>query len=295
VIKIKIIAPGQNDQFIMDRVTRNFIYEENRDENFTLTTSDDFDYLIVCNRARTGNFPKERIIGMIMEPSWSPNWDRCLDAYAGTIFVHDNSLFHFKDCEVIERPSLMFTEFYNSSETADYLLSTNFEKTKKVNIIVSGMNHHYALYQERQAFIKNVIDSNLPIEIFGRYWAPDGKWLKGPFEKKLEVLKDYEFSIGIENSCEKNYISEKFFDPFMTNTVPVYYGCPNVTKVYDKDSFIELDIFNPNNYIPLLEDLLYKRSNKDYLNKVIAMKKRYLRENNLYTEIIKLIKSKGNI
>jgi Glycosyltransferase family 10 (fucosyltransferase). len=292
MIKIKFIAQNQNDKFVMNRMARNFIFEENNDKDFKLTDANNFDYLIVCSKAPPTGFPRDRVIGVVMEPSWSPNWDRNLASYAGTVFVHDNSLFNFKEAKIIERPSLMFTEFYNSPENVDYFLNAHFEKTKKVNIIVSGMNNlsYNNTYPQRLDFVKTVLASKLPIEIFGRLWIPNGEWLKGPFERKLDVLQPYEFSIGIENSCEKNYISEKFFDPYMTNTVPVYYGCPNIAEIYDKDSFIALDINDSNKYIPLLEDLLYKRSILNYLEKVIEMKKRYLRKHNLYTVITSYIK-----
>ena len=297
MIKIKFISKGQDDQFIADRVTRNFIFEENDDKNFKITTLNDFDYLVVCGKASPTGFPKDRVMGIIMEPSWTPNWDRQMASYAGTIFVHDNSLFKFRNDEttrIIERPSLMFTEFYNSPETVDYFLNTDFKKTKKVNIIVSGMNNrsYGNTYNQRITFVETVIKQKLPIEIYGRLWQPNGEWIKGPFERKLDVLRPYEFSVGIENSCERNYISEKFFDSYMVNTVPVYYGCPNVTDIYDKDSFIAIDINDPNRYIPLLENLLYKKSSAEYMEKVIAMKKRYLRENNLYTVILNHLKNK---
>jgi hypothetical protein len=295
MIKIKFISQGQDDQFVADRVRRNFVFEENDDKDFKITIENDFDYLVVCGKASPTGFPRDRVFGIIMEPSWTPNWDRYMASYAGTIFVHDNSLFKFRndDTKIIERPSLMFTEFYNSPETVDYFLNNNFEKTKKINIIISGMSNKFYgnTYNQRIAFVETVMRQKLPIEIYGRLWRPDGEWLKGPFERKLDVLKPYEFSIGIENSCERNYVSEKFFDSYMTNTVPVYYGCPNVTEIYDKDSFIALDINDPNKYIPLLEDILLKRSSKDYLEKVIAMKGKYLRENNLYTVITQHIKN----
>jgi hypothetical protein len=293
MIKIKFICQGQDDQFIADRVKRNFVFEENDDKNFSITTLNDFDFLVVCGKAPPTGFPKEQVFGVIMEPSWTPNWDRYMASYAGVIFVHDNSLFKFNNetTKIIERPSLMFTEFYNSPETVDYFLNTKFEKTKKINIIVSALNNkmYGNTYNHRIAFVETIIKQKLPIEIYGRLWRPNGEWLKGPFEKKLDVIKDFEFSVGIENSCEKNYISEKFFDSFMTNTVPIYYGCPNVTEIYDEDSFIAVDITNPDKYIPLLEDILAKRSYMDYLDKLIAMKKKYLRENNLYTVITKYI------
>lgn len=48
----------------------------------------------------------------------------------------------------------------------------------------------------------------------------------GPFGKKIDFLRDYRFSIVIENRQIADYFSEKLIDAFVTGTVPVYFGCP---------------------------------------------------------------------
>jgi len=42
-----------------------------------------------------------------------------------------------------------------------------------------------------------------------------------------------QFSIAIENCNQRNYMSEKLLDCFMSLTVPIYIGCPNVTDYFD--------------------------------------------------------------
>lgn len=47
-------------------------------------------------------------------------------------------------------------------------------------------------------------------------------------QTKLSVIAKYKFCIGFENSIALDYVTEKFFDPFLAGTVPVYLGAPNV-------------------------------------------------------------------
>jgi alpha-1,3-fucosyltransferase 10 len=47
-------------------------------------------------------------------------------------------------------------------------------------------------------------------------------------ETKLDVFGSYKFCIGFENSICTDYVTEKFFDPFLSGSVPVYRGAPNV-------------------------------------------------------------------
>jgi hypothetical protein len=51
-----------------------------------------------------------------------------------------------------------------------------------------------------------------------------------PVEYKLKCLKDYAFSLTIENTKKDYYFTEKLIDCFMTGTVPIYWGCPSIQK-----------------------------------------------------------------
>lgn len=295
-MKIKVTMPGQPDEHMSWRMHTMCIWEENYDPEYTITDKDDYDFLVVCNSI-TGKprVPKNHIIGVIMEPAWNRCWSQSLDQVAGTIFVHDNSLFGFSSdlTHIIECPSLMFTEFYNSEEKIDYFIKTDFskEKTEKLNIIISGTNRPGRnLYPQRRDLVHNVLKSKLPINIYGRFWNSDSDRLKGGFNKKLNIIKKAEFSVCVENSSERNYISEKFFDPLLVDCVPIYYGCPNIRGVYDERSFIHLDLDNPSAYLDLFNTILKYGKRSDYINYIRSMKLKRFREHNLYTEIVKRIK-----
>ena len=50
---------------------------------------------------------------------------------------------------------------------------------------------------------------------------------------KKEPLFDSQFSIVIENARRNNWFTEKVIDAFQTKTVPIYWGCPNISQWFD--------------------------------------------------------------
>ena len=47
-------------------------------------------------------------------------------------------------------------------------------------------------------------------------------------ETKLTTIARYRFTLAFENSIAHDYVTEKFFDPLIAGSVPVYLGAPNV-------------------------------------------------------------------
>ncbi len=45
---------------------------------------------------------------------------------------------------------------------------------------------------------------------------------------KMQVIRHYPFCLGLENTIERDYVTEKFFQPLLAGSVPVYRGAPNV-------------------------------------------------------------------
>lgn len=62
-----------------------------------------------------------------------------------------------------------------------------------------------------------------------------------PVEHKIEALREYRFSVAIENSKVNTYFSEKLLDCFATYTIPVYWGCENVKDYFNPDGIIQVD------------------------------------------------------
>jgi glycosyltransferase involved in cell wall biosynthesis len=84
-------------------------------------------------------------------------------------------------------------------------------------------------------------------------------------ESKLDVLHDYAFSLAIENNVSKDdyYFTEKLIECIITGTIPIYYGCPNISEFFDLRGIITfntqkelnniLDNLNEEKYNSMLE------------------------------------------
>jgi hypothetical protein len=46
------------------------------------------------------------------------------------------------------------------------------------------------------------------------------------------------FHIAIENSQNKGYFTEKIIDAFLTKTIPIYWGCPNINDFFNSEGIV---------------------------------------------------------
>jgi hypothetical protein len=58
------------------------------------------------------------------------------------------------------------------------------------------------------------------------------------FGDKSEGLARYRYSVVIENVRERGYFTEKLLDAIFCETVPIYWGCPNIDEYFDTTAMI---------------------------------------------------------
>jgi len=63
----------------------------------------------------------------------------------------------------------------------------------------------------------------------------------------INILNKYKFIICFENSYDDSYITEKIFNCFYANTIPLYKGSNNITKYINNNTFIDFNNVNDNN------------------------------------------------
>ena len=63
-----------------------------------------------------------------------------------------------------------------------------------------------------------------------------------PYVDKSKGLVPYKYYFMMENNFEKNFITEKLWEPILCETLVFYYGCPNVSDYIDPRAFVQLDI-----------------------------------------------------
>jgi hypothetical protein len=69
-----------------------------------------------------------------------------------------------------------------------------------------------------------------------------------PVVDKIKFQSEYKFSIAFENSAyrpqQSGYTTEKIMEPMTVNSIPLYWGNPNIDKEFNTDSFINFYDFN---------------------------------------------------
>jgi glycosyltransferase involved in cell wall biosynthesis len=88
-------------------------------------------------------------------------------------------------------------------------------------------------------------------------------------KSKLEVLSKYRYCVVIENDIMENYYTEKITDCLLTGTVPLYYGCPNISSYFDAEGIITFHSAEE------LLTILDKIDERDYNNRLTAVNNNY--------------------
>lgn len=106
----------------------------------------------------------------------------------------------------------------------------------------------------------------------------ENRYLSKECRKRLS--NDYLFFLAFENSFCEDYVTEKFFDSLLFNSVPVVYGLADYTKWIPKTAYINaIDFQSP---LHLVDYLLYLSQNKTAYNSYFKWKKYIRFTNNEY-------------
>ena len=114
-----------------------------------------------------------------------------------------------------------------------------------------------------------------------------------PIKGKIEGLKDYKFSIAIENSYANNECSEKISDCFLTGVIPIYYGAPNIGEYFDINGIFVFntkeELENIVKDITLNGDKIYKDKTKSIRNNYELAIKYTLNSDQIFNQYLKHI------
>jgi hypothetical protein len=292
MIKIKLCAGWETSEKTTRRLLNQFKIN-NIDIEFVYDNSYD---IIIFNNYVTEQV-KEGCLSYIYfhEPSWSGNHQKNFSdqtivcGYDKQKYSCNNFIGSFSHMFYGGRGSWCEG---NDFWTYNNLIKQQFyqHKSKNISSIISGFGKENSEYPEgciyKQRFnINQILYDNLPfIDFYGG--------LGNNLSLKKDGLIQYKFSLAIENSNEKGYISEKFYDPILTDTIPIYFGCSNVKELWSQNGYILLDNITDAKYI--IDQITYINNNAEQLYQsmikdTLSIKKQFLENTNLYTEIIKHI------
>jgi hypothetical protein len=109
--------------------------------------------------------------------------------------------------------------------------------------------------KERIQYYYN-ISKNIHVASAGMWNNNVGRTIPKGAANKLNFIKDYKFVISFENSSHEGYITEKILEPFLMNSIPIYWGANDINKDFNEKSFIKVELENIDNSIQRIQDLL---------------------------------------
>jgi hypothetical protein len=95
-------------------------------------------------------------------------------------------------------------------------------------------------------------------------------------DSKLPLFINYQFSLVIENSRQANYFSEKLLDCLLTKTIPIYYGCPNISNWFDTTGWILLETESVSDCFETFKNIPDYESHTEVINKNYEAAKKFV-------------------
>jgi hypothetical protein len=118
------------------------------------------------------------------------------------------------------------------------IIDESLAKRKFCNFVVSNNG-----CQERNGFFSE-LSKYKKVDSGGRFANNIG----GPVDDKRKFQSEYKFSIAFENNAYRpqhpGYTTEKIMEPMTVNSVPIYWGNPEIGKEFNTKSFINLYDFD---------------------------------------------------
>lgn len=140
---------------------------------------------------------------------------------------------------------------YYDADYSTRLLVPPAPKSKDVCMFISSMVNR----SKRQEYLLELMEY-LPIDSYGRW--QNNKQLLGDngYQTKMELMRNYRFTIAFENAIGEDYVTEKFYEPLLSGSVPVYLGAPNINMFSpDSSSFIDVRNYpNPSDLARIIKE-----------------------------------------
>jgi len=299
MIKVKLNAWWTTSEACTQRLLNQFYTGVENLQGISFVHADSYDYAFFCNyiNEEVSTSCKNTYI-FVMEPSWSGNIQKHNHDINATIFAQNKHIFTAPEKVVVCPQYMFYGGRGEESWTYKNIVLAEHIKTENISSVVStwenqGRYGDLCIYDDRVNLIKQILKNQLPIDVYG--W--DHENAKGGLREKINGLSKYRFSLAVESCHEPNYITEKFYDCIITNTIPIYYGATNIEQVFPDGGFFNLSDIKNTDHLQCIIEQINNNPEEVYnqmLPNLLKTKNKFFREINPLQKIIDIVTTNEN-
>ena len=183
--------------------------------------------------------------------------------------------------------------FWQLETTLAELSKSNIPKTKTLSSICSSKYFDDG-HIKRIDFLKYLESrGGIDIDIYNYNNTLGFKNWKGPvtpYVDKGKGIMPYKYYFMMENNFERDFITEKIWEPILCESLVFYYGCPNVGDYINPEAIVILDPDNFEKSYNLIKRAIYEDWWSKKIDLIRAEKAKILNELCFFPVIDKIIK-----
>jgi hypothetical protein len=166
--------------------------------------------------------------------------------------------------------------------TYDFLATaTPPEKNKAISSVCSTKAMRHTLHAQRLAFTKRLMQDLPELEVFG--------YGMRQLDNKADAIDPYRYHLVIENHSCPHHWTEKLADAFLGFSLPVYFGCTNLSDYFPEDSYILIDIRDYEASLSRMRRLIESDEYEKRLPAIIEARRRVLADYSTFPQLARLI------
>ena len=221
----------------------------NRWNTIQLTSEDtNIDYYVIINKPKPGDFflPEKTVI-FHMEPWCEQSWQTWGVKTWGQWARPDPAKF----LQIRSHDTFLNTGFWQINKTYTQLNEEPIVKCEEYGDIISSIcssKYFDPGHIKRIDFMKYIESKDDPLvqlHIYNEDNTHKFKSYKGtarPSDDKEKGILPYKYYFMCENNVEKNFITEKLWEPILCESLCFYWGCPNVSDYINPLAYVQLDM-----------------------------------------------------
>jgi hypothetical protein len=167
---------------------------------------------------------------------------------------------------------------------AEIETASHSPKTRDLSMVFSPKRQKHTLHHRRFDFMSRLMELMPEMDVFGRGARP--------LDDKAEALDAYRYHVAIENYVGPHHWTEKLADTFLGLALPFYCGCTNATDYFPQESFIPIDMNDPDGAACIIRSAIANNEYEKRLPAIIEARRRVMHEYNFFALVSREIEKR---